>query len=547
MDDGRGRSAMNGQVMSREEFKAELNRLLRAHFPAVHISTYEEERVLAVVQDLAGDLTCSIFGWSASHGVFEIDHHDHGAIDSKLAMADLAAALETFEQMLQSKQAEKKGLIFVLLDPTTYLTDRNANPIYARKLRDLIHRIRSENRVATCLIVTPGSAMPKELERDITLLDFPLPTREEIRIHVDRLFAHLALSPAIAVTEGERLKDRFTEAAVGLTLSEIRNAVSYAVVDDLRIDDRDVRHVFLQKRQIVRKSGLLDFIENLDLSLDDIGGLDRLKAWMKRRRLAFSEDGRAFGVQAPKGVLVTGVPGCGKSWSAKCVAAAWKLPLLKLDMGRIYSSLVGSSEEHIRQVLQVAEAVAPCVLWLDEIEKGLPRPGTHIGDSGVSLRVLGTFLTWMQEKQSSVFVFATANQIDLLPPEILRKGRFDEIFFVDLPNEEERREILSIHIGRAGRDPQAIDMDRLVELSGPAVHGPDVTLTGAELAAWINEAMINAYHRRLEQGETAPDVSLPDFEESAHGTVPLARLRAEEISALRRWAQGHALRASAPG
>jgi len=530
--------------MTKNEFRVELNRLLRAHFPAVQINTYEEERLLEVVKDLAGELSCSIFAWSASRGVFEIDHHDHGVIDSKLALADLAAALETFEQMLQSKQAEKKGLIFVLLDPTTYLTDRNANPIYVRKLRDLIERIRAEGRLATCLIVTPGVVVPRELERDLTLLDFPLPCREEIRAHVDRLFAHLALSPAIAVADGERLKNRFTEAAVGLTLDEIRNAVSYAVVDDLRIDDHDVRHVFLQKRQIVRKSGLLDFIENLDLSLGDIGGLDRLKAWMKRRRLAFSEDGRAFGVQAPKGVLVTGVPGCGKSWSAKCVAAAWKLPLLKLDMGRIYSSLVGSSEENIRQVLQVAEAVAPCVLWLDEIEKGLPRPGAHIGDSGVSMRVLGTFLTWMQEKESSVFVFATANQIDLLPPEVLRKGRFDEIFFVDLPNDEERREILSIHIRRTGRDPASIDLDRLVELSGPSFNGPEIGLTGAELAAWINEAMIQAYERRLDTGDMSVDLTMDDFEVTSRGAVPLARLRAEEIAALRRWASGHARGAS---
>ncbi len=535
---------MTGQGLNRDGFRGELNRLLRAHFPAVHINTYEEDRLLEVVKGLAGELSCSIFAWSASRGVFEIDHREHGVIDSKLALADLAAALETFEQMLQSKQAGRKGLIFVLLDPTTYLTDRNANPIYVRKLRDLIARIRREDRVATCLIVAPGSVVPRELERDVTVLDFPLPSRDEIREHVDRLFSHLALSPAIAVTDGERLKSRFTEAAVGLTLDEIRNAVSYAVVDDLRVDDRDVRHVFLQKRQIVRKSGLLDFIENLDLSLEDIGGLDRLKAWLTRRRLAFSEDGRAFGVQAPKGVLVTGVPGCGKSWSAKCVAAAWRLPLLKLDMGRIYSSLVGSSEEHIRQVLQVAEAVAPCVLWLDEIEKGLPRPGAHIGDSGVSLRVLGTFLTWMQEKESSGFVFATANQIDLLPPEVLRKGRFDEIFFVDLPNDEERREILSIHIRRTGRDPAAVDLDRLVALSGPAFNGPEVGLTGAELAAWINEAMIQAYGRRLESGQGSADLSMADFETTAQGAVPLARLRGEEIAALRRWAGGHARGAS---
>lgn len=533
--------------MMKEDFKTELKRLLRAHFPIVHISSYEEDRVLDTVEDIAREASSSIFVWSTSHGVFDPTRKDRGAFDSKLAMADLAAALETFEQLLHARQSEGKTLIFVLLDPGVYLTERGANPIYARKLRDLALAIRREDRAATCLIVSPGFTVPRELEREVTVLDFPLPSRDEIATYIDRVFEELGRSSTIKVEGDAALRARFTEAAVGLTLAEIRNAVSYAVVDDLRLDDRDVRHLFLQKRQMVRKSGLLDFIETTGLSLDAVGGLDTLKGWLYRRRVAFSEEGRKFGVQAPKGVLVTGVPGCGKSWSAKCVAASWSLPLLKLDMGRIYSALVGSSEEHMRHAIQVAEAVAPCVLWLDEIEKGLPRPGAHIGDNGVSLRVLGTFLTWMQEKESSVFVFATANQIDLLPPEVLRKGRFDEIFFVDLPSDTERREILDIHVRRAGRDPKAMDMDRLVELSGPAAHGPEIALTGAELVAWINEAMISAYHRRMEQGDKAADLNLRDFEATAHGTVPLARLRAEEISALRRWAQGHALRASSAG
>lgn len=530
--------------MTKDDFKGELTRLVRAHFPLIHINSHEEDRVLDTIEDVARELDSSVFVWSTSHGVFEPNRKEKGAFDSKLAMADLAAALETFEQLLRSRQSSRKGMLFVLLDPGTYLTDRNANPIYARKLRDLALAIRGEDRSATCLIIAPTLSLPRELEREVTVMDFPLPSREEIGAYVDRVFAQLAHSTNITVTDGAGLRARFTEAAIGLTLAEIRNAVSYAVVDDLRLDDSDVHYIFRQKRQIVRKSGLLDFIETVGLSLDEIGGLDTLKSWLRRRRVAFSPAGRAFGVQAPKGVLVTGVPGCGKSWSAKCVAASWNLPLLKLDMGRIYSALVGSSEEHMRHAIQVAEAIAPCVLWMDEIEKGLPRSGAHIGDNGVSLRVLGTFLTWMQEKESSVFVFATANQIDLLPPEILRKGRFDEIFFVDLPSDAERREILDIHVRRAGRDPSIIDLDRLVELSGPATHGPEIALTGAELAAWINEAVINAFHRRLDAGDDAPDVQLSDFEVTAEGTVPLARLRAEEIAALRHWALGHAVRAS---
>ena len=285
-----------------------------------------------------------MFVWSTSHGVCEPNRKDQGTFDSKLAMADLAAALETFDQMLRSKQAAKRPLIFVLLDPGVYLTDRNANPIYARKLRDLAIAIRAEDRAATCIILSPNLAIPRELEREATVLDFPLPSREEIGLYVDRVFAKLSRSSVVTVTDGAALRARFTEAAVGLTQAEIRNAVSYAVIDDLRLDDQDVGNIFRLKRQIVRKSGLLDFIETLGLSLDEVGGLGTLKAWLQRRRVAFSPAGRDFGIQAPKGVLVTGIPGCGKSLAAKCVAASWNLPLLKLDMGRIYSSLVGSSE-----------------------------------------------------------------------------------------------------------------------------------------------------------------------------------------------------------
>lgn len=530
--------------MTNDEFREELARLLRAHFPLIHINSYEEDRVLQTVEAIARDLSRSVFVWSTSHGVFDPTKKEHGTIDDKLSMADLAGALETFEQFLGSEQSKKKGMIFILLDPGVYLTDHNANPIYARKLRDLAIKIRSEDHAASCLIISPSLAIPRELERDVTVLDYPLPSREEIGSYIDNVFIQLSHTPSVTVADGAALRADFAEAAVGLTFAEIKDAISYSVVDDLRVDDLDVQHVFRQKRQIVRKSGILDFVETHGLSLDHIGGLNRLKEWLLRRRVAFSPEGRKFGIQAPRGVLVTGVPGCGKSWSAKCISASWNLPLLKLDLGKVYSALIGSSEEHMRRVIQVAEGVAPCVLWIDEIEKGLQRPGSHIGDNGVSLRVLGTFLTWMQEKESGVFVFATANQIELLPSEILRKGRFDEIFFVDLPCERERRDILDIHIRRIGRVSNDIDLDRLVDLSGPATHGPDIVLSGAELAAWINEAVINAYHRRLEHGEEAPDLEFHDFEASAHSTVPLARLRADDIAALRQWAQGHAIPAS---
>ena len=287
---------------------------------------------------------------------------------------------------------------------------------------------------------------------------------------------------------------------------------------------------------------MLEFLDTDTVSLDQLGGLDRFKDWIRRRRATLTQDGLDFGLAVPKGVLLTGVPGCGKSWSAKCTAASWGLPLIRLDMGRVYSSLVGASEEHMRHAIQIAETVAPCVLWIDEIEKGLTRPSQHIGDSGVSMRVLGTFLTWMQEKTSPVFVFATANETRQLPPEILRKGRFDGVFFVDLPNRTERREIITIHLARVGRAGDGLDLGALVAMSGDATATSHDGMTGAEIAAWVDDAMLLAYERATAGGD--PSLVPADFEAALADTTLLARMRGEELSALRHWADSHAHRAS---
>jgi SpoVK/Ycf46/Vps4 family AAA+-type ATPase len=385
--------------------------------------------------------------------------------------------------------------------------------------------------------------VPVELEREVSQLDFPLPAREDVRQIVQRLLARASAGSPLTVAEPAALGEVLTDAALGLTAVEIENALARAIVDDLRLDFADVENMFRQKQQIVRKAAILEYVDVRSFGMEAVGGLELLKQWLDIRDGAFSDDGRAFGIAAPKGVLVTGVPGCGKSLSAKCVAASWRLPLVKLDMGKVYSSLIGSSEEHMRQAIATCESIAPCVLWIDEIEKGLPRARGYVGDSGVSLRVLGTFLTWLQEKTAPVFVFATANEIVMLPPEMLRKGRFDEIFFVDLPTEAERREIVAIHIRRAGRDPAAFDLDELTALSGPRQFGPDVVLTGAEIAAWVNEALIRAFRRR-QQGEAAADLAMADFRAVAGRFVPLAKLRGEEIRRLRDWAEENAVGAS---
>jgi ATP-dependent 26S proteasome regulatory subunit len=539
------------------DFAAELRMLIRARYPLVQIATHEEDRALAALGAIATELNKKLIIWSASRGVHNvdgssIDRHDLvGKVEgpfpaaAQAALSDLASALELFERMVVHKDRHKGGYLFVFLDPYPYLSQPAANPIYRRKLRDLVVAIRSRSYHANCLVISQSNAIPEELEKEITIIDLPLPSRAEIEAHVSGLVARLKPNRAFEVDPDPALVTRMVDSAIGLTMAEIGNCLSKAIVDDMKFDDHDVQSIFLQKQQIVRKSGILEYIDARTLSLDDVGGLDQLKLWLTRREAAFSSEGRSFGIAAPKGVLVTGVPGCGKSLSAKSVAATWKLPLIHLDMGKVFSSLVGSSENRMREAIQVCEAVAPCVLWIDEIEKGLPRTHGYVGDSGTSLRVLATFLTWLQEKESPVFVFATANAIEYLPPEALRKGRFDEIFFVDLPNQEERREIIEIHIRRGGRDPASFDLDRLAAMSGPERFGADVALTGAEINSWVNEALIAAFQRRRHDG-TETDLSMTDLETALERIVPLAKMRQTEITAMRRWADEHATRASSP-
>lgn len=538
-----------------KEFQAELRQLIRARFPLIHIETLEEDRVLRVVASLAQELEQKVLVWSTSRGVFRADGNELTVRDmpatgvtsskSQAALADLAGALEIFEKACTEKRHHPTGYVFVLLDPYPYLTDRNSNPIYRRRLRDFAMDIRVKGWLGNVVIISPSSNVPFELEKEVTIIDFPLPSREEVHHHIGAFFEKIRKNPVVRVQDEGTLLEELVDASIGLTMVEIDNALARAVIDDRAIDRSDVAKIFQQKRQIIRKSGILEYVDTRNLTLDQVGGLDVLKGWLEIRDTAFSAEGRKFGIDAPKGVLVTGISGCGKSWSAKCVAASWRLPLIRLDIGKVFSSLVGSSEERMRDAIRTCEAVAPCVLWIDEIEKSLPRIRGTVGDSGVSLRVLASFLTWMQEKTAPVFVFATANEIDQLPPEMLRKGRFDEIFFVDLPTSREREEILNIHIRRLGRKPESLDVKRLAALSGPESLGEGIGYTGAEIAAWLNESLITAFHRRR-SGDPAADLSMADFEAVAEKIVPLARMRSDEVAASRRWASAHATGASTP-
>lgn len=327
-------------------------------------------------------------------------------------------------------------------------------------------------------------------------------------------------------------KEKLAKAACGLTVSEAENAFARAMVNDGVLNDDDLDVILEEKRQTIRKSGLLEFV-HVDTNLSFVGGLENLKRWLDRRKNSWLAEAAAYGLPAPKGVLITGIPGCGKSLTAKAVAAAWGLPLLRMDIGRMFAGIVGSSEENMRAGIRIAEATAPCVLWIDEIEKGFAGAVSGGGDSGTSARVFGSFLTWMQEKTQPVFVIATANNIDRLPPEFLRKGRFDEIFFVDLPTLLERVPIWRMQLQR--RAAHLVSDEEFVTRLGQLSEG----YSGAEIEQAVIGALFDAYaERRALQPE--------DLFRALTTMVPLSVTQSEQITAIREWADVRAVAATAP-
>jgi SpoVK/Ycf46/Vps4 family AAA+-type ATPase len=340
----------------------------------------------------------------------------------------------------------------------------------------------------------------------------------------------------IKIELNEEEEKRLAKAALGLTLHEAENAFARAMVEDGRLDISDVDVILEEKRQTIRKSGILEFI-NSDLKIDDVGGLQNLKRWLIKRNKSWLDSAARYNLPAPKGVLITGVPGCGKSLVAKAISAMWQVPLLRLDVGKIFSGIVGSSEENMRRAIQTAEAIAPCVLWIDEVEKGFGGISGSSGDSGTTTRVFGTFLTWLQEKTKAVFVVATANNISALPPELMRKGRFDEIFFVDLPTHNERSEILKLHLARRLLHPKVtgdfIVDDATLKQMAHSTEG----FVGAELEQVVISGLFEAFYEDR-------SIQMKDFERAISLTVPLSVTQSEEIQRLREWANVRAVAAT---
>src|SRR5208337_286313 len=398
-----------------------------------------------------------------------------------------------------------------------------------RKLKEIALHLK--NSFKTIILVSPVMEIPTELEKEITVLNYPLPSRDDLNELLERILEEVKAHKQVVIDLDEAGRERLLQAALGLTLGEAENVFAKIIVQGERLSGEDVNEVFAEKQQIIRKSGLLEYYATSE-SFANIGGLAVLKDWLNKRSVALSREAREFGLPHPRGILMLGVQGCGKSLCAKAVSNQWQLPLLRFDMGRMFGSFVGSSEENVRRAVAVAESVAPAILWVDEIDKAFAgSQGSGATDGGTTARVFGTFLTWLSEKSAPVFVVATANDISQLPPELLRKGRLDEIFYVDLPSDEERGEIFRIHLAKRGRDPEKFDLPALVARSRD--------FSGAEIEEAINSALYDAFYSRQE-------ITAEHVLTALAQTVPLAKTMDEKISHLRNWAEGRARHASRP-
>lgn len=493
-------------MRSTSDFLQELDLHIRARYPLLWLVTSEEQRVEAMLEELARAHGKSLYAWSITTGLGRVTA---GRFERPQKRADPLEALDQIERLGAPS-------IVALKDFHPWLAD----PAIARRLRELAHHLKGTYK--TVCLVSPSLGLPPELEKEISVLDVPLPGEDELFSLLRDIVGVVREGGRIEVELQKEQAHQLVQAARGLTLAEAENAFAKAVAADQKLSISDLQLVLEEKKQVVRKSGLLEYFDERT-DLGEVGGYDELKRWLGNRRHAFTDAARRFGLPEPKGLMLLGVQGCGKSLTAKAVASSWGLPLLRLDIGRIFSGLVGSSEQNLREAIRVAESVAPAVLWVDEIEKGLSGLGSSgHGDGGVTARIFGHLLTWMQEKTAPVFVVATANRIDALPPELLRKGRFDEIFFVDLPQTSERATIFAIHLRHRGRDPARFDVQRLATLA----QG----FSGAEIEAAVVEGLYEAFAQGV-------DLAQVHVERAIAATRPLSVTLREEIGRLRTWAR----------
>lgn len=487
-------------------FDKDLETHVRAGATLIVVVTVEEERALAAIKTLCENTRRPALAWDSADGF----RHLAGSTGTPPAAKDAAAALDHVENA-------DSDVVFVLKD----FHDAWAAAGTRRKLRTVVQKLRSTRK--TVVVTTPSAKLPDELKDDAVVIELPPPTAAEL----EQVLARIIQSPGVKQRLTNLGREKMVQAALGLSAAQAQRVFAKAVIANGVLDDRGIALVMQEKQQLVRQSQALEFF-SAQQAPDDVGGLEALKDWLRLRERAFTRQARDYGLPAPKGIALVGLPGTGKSLVAKMIGSLWKLPLLRLDVGALFGSFVGESEERARRALRIAETAAPCVLWIDEMEKAFAHGGN---DGGVSQRVFGTVLTWMQEKTAPVFVVATANDVSSLPPELLRRGRFDELFFLDLPTLAERAEIVAVHLTKRRRFARDFDVARLAEQSAG--------YTGAEIEQAVIDAMYVAFNEDREF--TTDDVAA-----AVERQVPLAVSSRERVETLRRWLQeGRAQPASA--
>jgi AAA+ superfamily predicted ATPase len=490
---GKKFSIINKKIMT---FSDELILLLKARYPLIYVSTQEEDRLEYIIRKSVQNLLSrGIFTWDF------VDGYSLNVNSNNIAKRNPLQALEFIETFVP-----ETANVFILKDFQKFFNDIAVS----RKLRNLVRLLKIQPK--TIIIIASNITIPEELRDIITIIQFKLPQLDEIKNELEKLLK--SLNQEIDYKFFELL----AQACQGLSLERIRRVLAKTIATYKIIDDRSINLVLKEKSQLISQTEILEFWPATE-KLSYIGGLDNLKSWLKKRSNSFSEQATNYGLPIPRGLLLVGIQGTGKSLTAKAIANDWKLPLLRLDVGRLFGGFVGESEERVRQMTQISEALAPCILWIDEIDKAFKESK---GDSGTTNRVFSTFLTWLSEKKSPVFIVATANDISSLPLEIIRKGRFDEIFFIGLPTFEERKMIFQIHLSMLRPDTwDAYDINLLTTNSE--------NFSGAEILQSIIEGMHFAFYEKREF--TTNDILL-----GIQQIIPLAQVDEEKIEKLQNWA-----------
>ena len=489
--------------MSHRSAVHELKTLVLSFHSLLTIETVEEERVRSLLIEVANDLRLPFYEWSVTEGLRRL----------RGATMDM-----TQDALMALKNIDRFDFdaIYLFKDLAPHLSNANI----ARALRELAQKLVSTRS----MIVLTGSPieLPADLDALAVRFELQLPDEQELRELIRSVIDSITARQPVRVDLSREDAQRLVRSLSGLTLNQARQVIAKAIVDDGRLSADDIQMIIKRKGELLEQGGVLEFFP-AGTNRFELGGFERLKSWLDSARVGFTPAARELNLEPPKGILLVGVQGCGKSLAAKFVARQWELPLLKLDAGRLYDKYIGETERNFRKATTLAEAMAPVVLWIDEIEKVFAQGGSGESDGGLSHRLFGSFLTWLQEKSASVFVVGAANDLMNVPPELLRKGRFDEIFFVDLPTPEERQKIFRIHLALRKQDPQQFDLAALAQ----GTEG----FSGAE----IEQVVISALYRVLQQKQPLTTQALI---EAANSTVPLSIARREDIEEIREMAKG---------